>query len=127
MSYEPQRIVAPDGTELVVIAAADYDRLVAAAAWDEDAHDIHLADRALRDEARYPAPVVDAILSGATPLRAWRKHRGISQSALARASGIEASSLSKIEAGKRIGRLATRRLIAKALDVPVSALDPLDD
>lgn len=127
MSYEPQRIIAPDGTELVVIAAADYDRLVTAAAWDEDARDIHLADRALRDEARYPAPVVDAILAGATPLKAWREYRGISQTELARAIGVGPSTLSRIEVGKRIGRMATRRAIAKALDVPASALDPLDD
>jgi DNA-binding XRE family transcriptional regulator len=127
MSYQPQRILAPDGTELVVIAAADYDRLVAAASWDEDSREIYLADRALRDDARYPASVVDAILAGATPLQAWREYRGISQSALARAVGIGPSTLSKIEMGKRIGRMATRRAIARSLDIPLSALDPLDD
>lgn len=127
MTYQPQRIVAPDGTELVVMRAQDYARLVAAAG-DEDARDIRLADRARRDDdARYPAPVADAILAGMTPLRAWREHRGISQADLARLAGVTATALSKIESAKRIGRPGTRRAIASALDVPVSALDSLDD
>ncbi|NWP15660.1 hypothetical protein, partial [Escherichia coli] len=63
MTYQPQRILAPDGTEMVILRAVDYDRLVAAAAWDEDARDLYMADRALAgDEARYPAPIADAIL-----------------------------------------------------------------
>ncbi len=127
MTYEPQRIVAPDGTEMVVLRAVDYDQLVAAAALDEDARDILMANRAIRDEVRYPAGVVDAILAGATPLRAWREHRGFSQAELARKAGLDATALNKIESGKRVGRLATRRAIAKALDVPISALDPMDD
>jgi DNA-binding XRE family transcriptional regulator len=125
MTYRPQRIVAPDGTEMVVIRASDYDQLVAAAALDED---IRHADRVLgRDDARYPTSVVDAILAGASPLRAWREYRGFSQVALAQRAGITATALNKIEAGKREGRALTRRAIARALDVPISALDPLDD
>jgi DNA-binding XRE family transcriptional regulator len=128
MTYQPQRIVAPDGTEMVLVRADDYDKLVAAAALDEDSRDILMADRALaRDEARYPAPVVDAILAGATPIKAWREHRDLTQADLARRSGVSATALNKIESGRRGGRLATRRAIAKGLDVPVSALDPLDD
>lgn len=127
MTYQPQRIIAPDGTELVVMRAQDYARLVAAAG-DEDACDIRLADRARRDdEARYPASVADAILAGVAPMRAWREYRGISQADLARLAGVTATALSKIESAKRIGRPGTRRAIAKALDVPVSALDSLDD
>ena len=128
MTYQPQRILAPDGTEMVILRAVDYDRLVAAAAWDEDARDIYMADRALAgDEARYPAPIADAILTGTAPVRAWREYRGISQADLARISGVSATALNKIEGGKRLGRPATRQALARARDVPVSALDPLDD
>lgn len=128
MTYEPQRIVAPDGTEMVVIRATDFDRLVAAAAWDEDARDIYTADRALAgDEARYPAPVADSIIAGAAPLRAWREYRNLSQAELARQSGVTPTSINKLESGKRFGRLATRRAIARVLDIPVSALDPIED
>jgi DNA-binding XRE family transcriptional regulator len=125
MTYQPQRIVAPDGTEMVLIRAADYDRLVAAAGLDED---IREADRVIAsDDARYPATVADAILGGATPARAWRAYRGITQVELARRAGITSTALNKIESGKRDGRPATRRAIARALAIPVSALDPIDD
>jgi DNA-binding XRE family transcriptional regulator len=128
MTYQPQRITAPDGTEMVVIRAEDYDRLVAAAALDDDRRDARMADRALAlSDVRYPAAVVDAILGGATPLRAWRVYRGLSQISLAEAANLSATGLNKLELGKRDGRPATLRAVAKALDIPVSALDPLED
>lgn len=131
MTYQPQRIEAPDGTELVVITRAEYDRLVDAHG-DEDARDARLADLALAEgDLRYPAPVMDAMLAGDTPVAAWRKHRGMSQADLAAKTGMTQAGVSRLETRREgitpVGRLATRRALAKALDVPVAALEPLEE
>ena len=40
------------------------------------------------EEELVPAAVVDRLLAGESPVRVWREHRGITQSGLARASGV---------------------------------------
>lgn len=134
MTYQPQHIEAPDGTPLVVITLRDYERLIGSAEGDtEDARDNAAADRALAEsDARYPAPVVDAILAGATPIAAWRRYRGLSQSALAAAARIGQTAVARLEKQRKgalsmpYGRRATREAIAVALKVPLDALDPID-
>jgi len=130
MEYKPQHFEAPDGTPLVVITADEYKRLLATV--DDDAADIAAADRARADDTRFPAEVVDAIIDGATPVAAWRQYRGLSQAALAGTAGMTQAGVSRLETKKdgrapAVGRLETRRALAKALDVPLSALDPLED
>ena len=132
MTYQPQHIEAPDGTALVVITLDEYDRLRTEII-NEDARDIAAADAARAEgDLRYPAAVVDAMLAGDAPIAAWRKHRGYSQRDLANRAGLTQAGVSRLEARREgvvspVGRLATRRAIARALDVPLSALDPLDD
>lgn len=130
MTHQPQSITAPDGTELIVITRADYDRLVRLAS-SEDAADLAAAHAALAEsDARFPAAVVDATLDGASLIAAWRKHRGMSQAALAQAAGLKQTAISRLERRKDgrfpEGRRQTRIAIAGALDVPVSAIEPID-
>ena len=133
MTYERQRFTAPDGTKLVVIAESDYERLVLEAALDEDARDIRAADQSrVESDARYPAVVVDHIIAGMTPVAAWRTYRDMTQARLGEIAGVHQTAIARLEkrvAGKPqpLGRWTTRQAIARALDVPVSALDPLDD
>jgi DNA-binding XRE family transcriptional regulator len=131
MTYHPQRITTPDGTALIVLTEHEYERLLAEAGLDQDARDIRSADRALAESSvRYPEEVVEAMLEGVTPLAAWRRFRGLSQSALAKASGLSQTGVARIErgrAGEVLGRRATRQALARALDVPLAALDPIDD
>lgn len=116
---------------MVLITRAEHQRL--AGEPHEDAADIAAADRILAENNTwYPAEVVDAMLAGATPLAAWRKHKGLSQAALASAAGIRRAALFRLEkvtgeAAGVDGRIGTRRALASALGVPLSALDPLDD
>lgn len=116
MIYEPQKITAPDGTVLVVIAEADYLALV-------DAADIASADRA-RAESDFsvPAEVLDAMLAGKSPIAAWREHRGISQTELAKTAKMLQPGLARIENAKSRLRAGTANRLAKALSVPVWAL-----
>lgn len=131
MGYE-HFFTAPDGTELAVITRDELLRLRGLDDQDEDAADIAAADRArYASDVRIPAAVLDAVLAGETPIAAWRKHRGFSQAELADRAGVTQAAISRLEtigaAGVPSGRLATRRTIAKALDVSIEALEPLDD
>lgn len=90
----------------------------------EDAEDKADLERFERDDdgVRFPAPVAHAIAEGASPVRAWREHRGLTLQALADAAGLSKPYLSQIEGGKRAGTAATLKKLGAALNVPVGAL-----
>lgn len=120
MTYHPQKITAPDGTPLVVITEADYLTLI-------DAADIAAADRALAEsDFTIPSEVMDAMLTGKSPVAAWREYRGMTQATLADASAMLQPSLARMEAGSAKPRKATMEKLAKALDVPEWALKLVD-
>jgi len=125
MGYEPQRIVAPDGTRLVVLTEEQFDRLVANA---DDAGDIAEARRVLADIAAgvgtMPGDVLDSILDdGLSPVAAWRRHRNLTQAELAAATGLSAVFIGRIESGKAHGSPRTRMALAVALDAPAWTLE----
>lgn len=125
MRYEPQRFTTPDGTEMVVLPAADYERLRALAEEGEDIADALAIDaRVKAGEGTMPGEVLDLILDGGlSPLAAWRHHRGLSQAELARRAGLSQVWVGRIEAGGGYGTPKTRRKLAEALDAPVWALE----
>ena len=113
-------------SETVTIPRTEYDRLCAA---EEDFNDLRAA-LAVRGhieagtEELVPAAVADRLIDGANPLKVWREHRALSQSALARASGVNRVQLADIEAGRATGSARTLRAIADALGVSVDDLLP---
>ena len=128
MGHEPQTIRAPDGSKMVVLPQAEYDRLVALA---EDAIDIADAQDSLEriraGEGTVPGEVVGYMLvERLAPVAAWRKYRGMSQAELGRKAGLSQVWISKIESGAGHGTPATRRKLAEALDAPLWALDDTD-
>lgn len=92
----------------------------------EDAEDAAAYADAVKndDGARYPAAVAAAMRDGATAVRAFREHRGMTLQVLADAAGVSKPYVSQIESGKRTGTMATLTKIAAALGVPLSALTP---
>ena len=120
MSGPDVQIIEKDGRpEYAVLPIEDYRRMTAALV---DAADAAAIDRALRADAAgetVPGPVVHAILDGATPLRAWRRHRGLT---LAAQTGVSKGYLSQIENGRKTGTLALFRRLAAELG---AALDDL--
>lgn len=116
-------------SETVTIAKAEYDRL---RALEEDLGDIQ---RALAVEARLakgeeeliPADVVDRLLDGEPPLRVWREFRNLTQSGLARTSGVNRVQIVDIEADRNSGSVRTLRKLAEALAVTVDDLIPVSD
>jgi DNA-binding XRE family transcriptional regulator len=125
MSYEPQTFSAPDGTEMVVLPAADYARLKLLA---EDAQDVLDAEKILArieaGEGTMPSEVLNMILDeDLHPIAAWRRYRGLSQAALARRAKLSQVWISRIERGGGYGSRDTRRKLADALDAPPWALE----
>jgi ribosome-binding protein aMBF1 (putative translation factor) len=128
MTYHPQRFTAPDGTEMVVLTAADFERLSALAEEAEDADDVAVAlaieARIAAGEGTMPGEVLKLIIEKKmSPLAAWRKCRGLSQAALAKKAGLSQVWVSRIEAGGGYGSRETRRKLAQALEAPVWALE----
>ncbi len=112
--------------DTVTIPRAEYDRLCAA---EHDFADLRaaLAARARIEagtEELVPAAVADRLIDGASPLGVWREHRGLSQSALARESGVNRIQIADIEAGRATGSVHTLRALARTLDVTVDDLLP---
>lgn len=96
------------GDDQVLITRAEYEEL--------------LAYRAAAAARARPAEVEAMIADGATPLRAWRKHRGLTQAQLAAAGGIAQGHLSELEAGAKTPTKYTLHFLARALGVPAAAL-----
>ncbi len=122
-----QTIMAPDGSEMVVLTRQEFDRLAAAA---EDGLDLAEARAAMREAERVgtvPVEVVDAVLAGLTPVAAWRRYRGISQAELARRAGMTQPGMRHFETRRNgrahVGRAATREALAKALGIHLKMLE----
>ena len=62
------------------------------------------------------------LLAGERAVRVWRQKRGLTQRALAAASGIPPGYLSEIETGKKPGSIAAYRALSKALEVSIEDL-----
>lgn len=125
MTYQPQRFAAPDGTEMVVLTAAEYERLRAFAEDGEDMATALAAEaRMAAGEGGVPGEVVRSMIEhDCSPLAAWRAYRGLSQAELARRAGLSQVWVGRIEAGGGYGSRATRHKLAEALGAPLWALE----
>ena len=110
--------------EMITIPLGEYKRMQAAVEdlADLQAHDRALADIAAGREERVPALYVRRMIAGESPLRVWRNLRGLTQSALARASGVNRVQIADIEARRKNGSVETVRKLAEALGVAVDDL-----
>ena len=113
--------------ETVTITRAEYDRLRAA---EDDFEDLRAALAARQrieagTEELVPAAVADRLIDGKSPLKVWREHRALTQSALARASGVNRVQIADIEAERATGSARTVRALADALGVTVDDLLPV--
>ena len=94
------------------------DNMVEETEMFQDIQDYDQAKRAIEQgEELVPGEVVYAILDGESPIRVWRKHRGITQRQLAEKADISTVYLSQIELGERRGSTDVLAAIARALDL----------
>jgi len=121
------RTITENGKKMAVLPLAEYTRMLAIIEAKEDTQDIQDARHILArvkagQEQLVPGEVVNAIIGGAHPLRAWRTHRGITAAALAEKAGIARAYLTQIETRKRKGTIGILRALAKALQTDVDSL-----
>ena len=76
------------------------------------------------EDVALPAAVWEAIESGEHPIRAIRKHRGLSKKELAEKTGLRQGDVAEIEAGKKTSSASSLKAIAAALAVPLDVLEP---
>jgi DNA-binding XRE family transcriptional regulator len=134
-SSKKQDVIIPPrvGAELQVVKNREDAQWVALTPWQyeelleraEDAAAV-AAYRKTRGEEAFPAEILDQMLAGETPLRVWRRHRGMTQQELASKIGISKSHLSEVESGKGEFSLATLRKAAEAMGIDPASLFVLD-
>lgn len=106
--------------ETVTITREEYKRLLEAA---EDLADLQAYDRAMAEGGEsISADAVKRMIDGKSPLRVYRDLRGMTQLALAEASGVNRVQIADIEAGRNKGLIDTVRKLADALRVTVDDL-----
>lgn len=110
--------------EMVTIPREEYDRLLEAA---EDLADLQAYDRAKAklaagEEELIPDEYVGRLLAGESPVRVFRDLRGLTQQALADASGVNRVYIADIERGKKPGSARTLKALAGALRVEIDDL-----
>ena len=108
-------------------AVLPYDEYAALREMADDAADaaalVRFAKRHARgDEATVPVEVIDRIMSGVSPLKVWREHRGQTATQLAAAVAITPAHVSKLESGKGEPSVALLRRLSKALQVDIELL-----
>lgn len=108
--------------EYVVLPIEDYLEMISLL---EDIEDRYAVDQALIDYQEgttVPGEVVNSILNGESPLRAWRVYRGFTLDSLAKRVGVSKSYLSQIENNRKPGSLNLYRQISTVLNVAVDDL-----
>ena len=107
-----------------VVPIAEYRALVAAAEDRADAATVDAGRAYLAAGGEtFPAALVDLIMDGAAPVRAYREYRKLTQRQLAEKAGVRQATVSELEGGQ-LGTVATMRRIAKALQVDLDLLLP---
>lgn len=96
----------------------------------EDCADIAAFDRAKQalescEDELVPDSVAARLLAGEHPLRVWREHRGLTQTALSETADIPQNMISAIESGRRQPSLATLRALAGGLGLDLDDLEPV--
>lgn len=106
--------------EMITISRAEYDRLREAA---ENLADFEAYSRAMAaHEESIPAEAVKRMISGESPIRVYRDLRGLTQTALAKASQVNRVQIADIEAKRSKGSIETMRKLAEALRVTIDDL-----
>ena len=104
--------------ETVTLTREEYDALVERTVELED----RLAAAEAAQDARVPHEVALAIMSGASPVRAFRDQHGLTLRQLSERSGVAASYLSEIEHGQKPGSVTALTRIAEAFGTTIDAL-----
>ena len=118
------QIIEKDGKpDYAILPYAEYQGLLDRLEDKEDREDI-AAYRSGQEEV-FPSEVVDALLDGENPIKAYRKFRGVTQQGLADAIGKSKVYIAKLEArtgDTRSGTVEVISAIAEVLRVDIDQL-----
>ena len=78
--------------------------------------------RLAHTDSLIPHEVVSATVDGASPMRAWREHLGLTQSEVASRLGVSQSAYARMEQTQRPRKTTVTR-VARALGVTCEQLD----
>ncbi|MDE2837086.1 MAG: helix-turn-helix transcriptional regulator [Chloroflexota bacterium] len=104
--------------ETVTLSRQEYDALVQRNGELEDRLTALEAD----DGVRIPHEVALAMLNGERPIIAFRKHQGLTLTALSAKAGLAIGYLSDIERGRKAGSASALSRIASALGTTIDVL-----
>jgi len=111
-----------DGEPLyAVVPIEDYKTLIALSAGNDDHRSFREIMEAAGEET-FPDDFVGRLIETESPLREWRKYRGMTQVELATASGLSQGAIAQIETGKRNPTVETARKFANALNCDIDNL-----
>ena len=121
-----KQIITQGGKPAFVVIPIDEWRRIESAL--EDRADA-AAVRAFRKNPSetFPDTVVAAILEGCHPIKAFRKHRGLTQAQLASAVGTSPVYISQLERGERRAGRKLRATLSGALEIDPDLLERRDD
>ena len=108
--------------EYVVLPIEDYLEIISLLEDIEDRYAVDQASIDCQEGTTVPGEVVNSILNGTSPLRAWRVYRGFTLDSLAKRVGVSKSYLSQIENNRKPGSLNLYRRISTVLNVAVDDL-----
>ena len=107
-------------SKTVTISTAEYERLISAA---EDLADLQAVEAYKADpKDGFSSEFVKRMLEGESLLKLWREHRGLSQSALSKLSGVNRIQIGDIESRGQTGSITTLKKLANALEIQVDDL-----
>ncbi len=112
------------GKEFAVIPVADLKRLMDDAEMlaDVKAYDAAKARLDRGDDELIPLEITERRIAGENPVKLWRRHRALTQEALAKASGVSRAMIAAMEAGHKTGGIATLKKLAVGLNVDLENL-----
>ena len=119
---EVQFIKKGEEPEYVVLPIEDYLEIISLLDDIEDRYAVDQASIDYQEGTTVPGEVVNSILNGTSPLRAWRVSRGFTLDSLAKRVGVSKSYLSQIENNRKPGSLNVYRQISTVLNVAVDDL-----
>jgi len=119
------QILEKDGTpEYAVIPYADFERLQEAAEMISDVESYQKAVYRMQsgDAEFLPADMVERLCEGSSPLKEWRKYRGLTQLELSKKVDVTQAAIASFEKNKREPSVKLLRKIADELDVDLDDL-----
>jgi DNA-binding XRE family transcriptional regulator len=115
MEEDVTHVVTSDGRRLVLLSVDLFESLSSRARMATSGKSAFFAAP--------PEDVSADLLAGYSPLAAWRRRRGLSQTELSELSGVSRHTIMRMEAGGRgAGSPHSRRRVADALGVEIGAL-----